>query len=373
MQLEIRLREILREHGLDKHGVQEEAARFCGTHRHSIRKILDNEASNPSLKLLGKLCDWLVMKLPPAAAADLPARLLGARPAELWRMIASARQARIYIGEYHEISGDPDASPVVVRWLSRRDIEVVGALTRALSTASRTGGHQPVVAMRYVPVRYVPHAELPRRQLQEDIDSSAAIFRQMRREAAGDVSVIIGSQRVSHVTEHLVADLFGCEPFKPIAPGSAPRVPVHLVFRGRERTVPSCFGGLRNPPGRTGRIKPGIYYLDRKDRWVHCPWEYGRIDGGIVITSYQPSTRSLELAVFGFSGRGTEALGRALIKNCEPFWDKKEVDSNDRRVGVYICRFALTEHVLRDRGEVIEAADLHVIPLDPKVLKRYLR
>ncbi len=371
MQIEIRFREILREHGLDKHGNLTEVAKFCKVHRHSVRKVVNNEATNPSMELLGKLCAWLVMKLPPEAVKDLPQRLFGAKPAELWRLITEARRAAIYLGEYHDVSQDPETSPNAIRWLSRRDVEVVGALTRGLSAASQIGEHQPVVVMRYVPVRYTVHAELPKQELQKDISFSTGVFKQMRREAEGDVSVIIGSQRVNHIIEHLVADLFGCEPFKK-AQGDKPRVPFHLVYRGQERAVLSCFGGLKNPPGRRGPIKPGIYYLDRKSNWVHCPWESSRVDAGIIITSYDLGTKSLELAVLGFSGQGTEALGRELVKDCSPFWGK-EVKSKGRAIGVYVCRFELTEQIVPDRGEAIAAKDMTVVALDAKVLRQYLR
>lgn len=368
MQIEIRLRALLRKYHLNVHGVQEELAKFCKCHRHSIGKLLRNDAQNPSLETLGKVSEWLGARIP---SEQFPQALFGAKPAKLWSMITEAAKATVYLGEYHEIASDPDTSPGAVRWLSRRDVEVVGALTRAFSTPARTGGHQPVMVMKYVPVRYAIHANLPKRELKKDIKYSEAVFRQMRREPNHEVSLVIGSQRVSHVTELLVSDVFHCPPFKPVK-GPTPGAPFHLVFRGRDRIVPSCFGGLKNPPGRKGRIVPGIYFLGARSQWDHCPWVSRETDGGIVITSYEPSSKSLELALFGFSGRGTEALGRALVDDSEPFWGH-EVAANGRLVGVYVCRFNLAERIIPDQGEVTEAKDLEVIPLSRKVLKRFLK
>lgn len=368
MEIEIRLRALLRKHGYDAHGIQETLAKHCHCHRHSIAKLMLNKATNPSLETLGALCDWLAARMP---KEDLPRALFGAKPDKLWRLIIDAKRATVYLGEYHQISDDPKSTPMAVRWLSRRDVEVVGALTRAFSRKS--DGHHPVLTMKYVPVRYSEHAGLPRRELTKDVEFSRAVFANMRSEARNDVSLIIGSQRVSHVTEHLVADLFGCEPFRAIR-GARPGVPFHLVFRGKKGLSPfgSCFGGLRNPPGRTGRVEPGIYYLDAAEQWCHCPWESERVDSGVVITSYHSNVNSLELAIFGFSGRGTEAIGRSLIKDSQRFWGS-EVESGNRRVGVYICRFDLIERQSPKQGEVVEAENLKVTPLTAKVLERYVR
>ncbi len=368
MQVEIRLEALLKKHNLYTRGVQEALAKHCGCHRHSIGKLMRNEAVNPSLKILGMISDWLAERID---SAQLPQELFGARPAKLWSMITEAEKATVYLGEYHEIASDPDTSPGAVRWLSRRDVEVVGALTRAFSTPARTGGHQPIVVMKYVPVRYAIHAALPKRELNKDIKYSETVFSQMRRAPNHEVSLVIGSQRVSHITELLVSELFHCAPYRPVK-GPKPGVPFHLVFRGRERAVPSCFGGLTNPPGRRGKIVPGIYFLDKKSQWGHCPWVSKETDGGIVITSYHPGSTSLELAIFGFSGRGTEALGRELVRDCEPFWGH-EVDAHGRLVGVYVCRFNLAERVIPDQGEVTEARDFEVIPLDKRILTRYLK
>jgi hypothetical protein len=174
---------------------------------------------------------------------------------------------------------------------------------------------------------------------------------------------------VNYLVENLVADLFGCEPFQPTR--GRVRVPFYLAFRSRDRSVLSCFGGLQNPPGRRGAPEPGIYYLGADGKWVLCPYESRREDAGVVITVYDPGTKGIEMVVFGFSGWATEAMGRHLLREAEPFWPPY-VKSKGKEIGIYICRFAMEAETLTDSGEVVNAKNFKTMRLDGKTLTSYL-
>jgi len=313
MQLEIRLKNILREYGLDRHGVTGRIARDLDVHRHTIGKLYRNQLANPSLKVLGMLCAWLESHGVPAEI--LPQALLGSRASGLWEAVARPGTVRIYLGEYQQI--EPTAPEML--WVSRRDSTVAGEIVQVLSTPTVVGEGRPKVLIEHVPFRFATLGSHVRKaQFEQDLARSREMFTEMRSRRESGASILVGSQRVNYMVEHLVGDLFGCEPFRPLT--DQIRVPFYLVYRRMDRPVPSCFGGQRNPPRRKSTRQPGIYYLTADAEWTHCPWISKQEDAGIVITVYDPGTKAVEMAVFGFSGRGTEALGRQLLRDADPFW-----------------------------------------------------
>lgn len=365
MQLEIRLKKILREHNLFRHGIEQRLARDLNVHRHTIGKLCRNQVSNPSLDILGDLCDWLQGHGVPAE--DLPQTLLGSRPADLWEAVAGLQSVRVYLGEYHQMAKD---GPTML-WISRRDSIVASELVQILSTPAESGEHRPTVLLHYVPFRFGwLGAHVTKKQFGKDIVRTREMFTEMRSRGGHSTSILVGSQRVNYLVEHLVADLFGCEPFHPVE--NSPKVPFYLSYRDRDRAVPSCFGGLRNPPGRRGRRAPGTYYLDDKGKWICCPWISKKEDAGIIITAYDPGTKGVEMAVFGFSGRGTEAIGRQLLHDADPFWEPY-AKSRDKKVGVYVCQFKTEAETSADAGEIIHARDFKVVHIEKEVLEKYLR
>jgi transcriptional regulator with XRE-family HTH domain len=363
MEIEIRLKKILREHGLDHHGVTQRIARDLEVHRHTIGRLYRNQMANPSLKVLGDLCDWLEARGVPAE--KLPKELLGSRPRGLWRAVAAGGVVRIYLGEYQQMQRE---APVML-WISRRDATVQDGIVRVLSTPSTVGEVRPTVMVEYVPFRFVSLGSYVKRQFEEDLARSKDVFDKMRSKERRASSILIGSQRVNYLVELFVADLFGCKPFQPIRKGI--KVPFYLTYHSRDRAVPSCFGGLRPPPGKKGTLDPGIHHLDKNGKWVYCPWTSRKEDAGVIIEVYDPGTERVELAVFGFSGWGTEALGRQLLRDPKPFWPPYYT-WKCKQLGIYVCRFGMEATVLPDAGEVIHANDLKIERIDGRILQRYL-
>jgi hypothetical protein len=168
-----------------------------------------------------------------------------------------------------------------------------------------------------------------------------------------------------------VADLFGCRPFT--ASPSKPAVPFFSVYRETDQNTPSCFGGLFNPYRQIDRSVPGLHYVNEKGKWVTCPWAERKQDAGIVISVNDHHNESLILAVFGFSGLATRAVGEQLVLKEHLFWPPC-TELKDKEVGVYICKLTYepsdhADELREDTG----ASSCDVIALADRTLKRFLR
>ena len=194
----------------------------------------------------------------------------------------------------------------------------------------------------------------------------------MRSKRLYSTAVLIGSQRVNHLAELLVADLFGCVPFHALKRKG--QVPFYTIYRDWDRPVPSCFGGRETLPGSRKHVPPGIYYLDENDNWVDCSWKDNEQDAGIVITHYEPGTQALEMAIFGFSGRGTACLGAELIKNPDAFWPPyASTKDENRKIGVYLCKFQLDSRATNDQTTETLYTSCQVIPLAEDILAKCMK
>jgi hypothetical protein len=420
MEIEIRLKKLLIESDLDDHGVQGHISEDLGIDRHTVGKLYHNEAVEPSLANLGAICGWLQRH---GCQAPLPQSLLGRRPSQLWQAVMAPPSVRIYMAEYRQARRHAP----MMRWISRWDAAFQADLVRRLSTpddpedvkaalaaeelkvskrvlAARGGGksgksdggdaparpaktradgphrdpHVPPQNRPSVLTYYVPHSFVATREpstpemIQTDKERSAKAFESMRAEPAGSSSVLVGSQRVNHVLEYWVADLMKrAKPFQP--PSDGPVVPFYLMYRQADFAMPSCFGGREPPPNLRRQAAPGIWYLSKRggSSWAHCPWDATRHDSGVVMTAYDPRIQQMELAIFGYSGRGTEALGKYMIDHGSQFWGRA-VQSGRREIGVYICRFEAAPNKRADDEGSVHAVKIKVIPLGEKVLKDFL-
>ena len=90
----------------------------------------------------------------------------------------------------------------------------------------------------------------------------------------------------------------------------------------------------------------------------------------MVITVYEPGTECLEMAMFGFSGRGTESLGRELLRGTDPFWPPYAA-CRGRQVGIYVCEFDMGLDPPGQMGGAAFAQDFKVTPISEAVLSEY--
>ena len=362
MQIEILLKKVLAEHHLDEHGVVQKMARELGHHRNTVARIYRNQTTNPSLDVLQTICGWLQAHgVPPE---KLPQALFGSRPSALIEALAEPGRVTIYLGEYQQT----EAGQIMVLWVSRRDSTLAGGVVRRL-TMPGGGTLHANVSIKYVPFRFASAgSRVKKKEFVQDQARARRIFDQMLVDSGGTSTILVGSQVTNRLVELLVARLFGCQPFR--RNRTTIQVPIYLGFRSRNRAMPSCFGGLTNPPGRRGRFSPGTYYLDEKGKWVNCPWRPDTDDSGIIVTLHQAGM-GVQMAVLGFSGRATEAMGRQLLIDASPYW-KPQVRWHDKELGVYVCRFKKAIETSLDAGEVIHAKEMEVIPISRGILERYL-
>jgi hypothetical protein len=388
MKVELRLKQLLQEHNLYRYGVEQQMAKECKLHRHTIGKLLRNQMRNPSLEVLGRVCGWLVEHNVPAE--KLPGALFGSRAPGLWSAFGLSKNVGIYLGMYAHVNQaqSKKGRRIVPTSIARHDAAVASKIIHLLSSKAEMGEDRPVVKTWYVPFQFtLERGEVSGPWHEADKKTAKEIFRAMQKREQHESAILLGSQRVNYVVEWLVADLFGCEPFE--IPEERPKVPFYLFYRDIDRSVPSCFGGRKNPPGLTGPYRPGTYYLNSRDEWQAVEYKQNEQDAGIVIIIRQGDT--VVMAAFGFSGRATCAVGNELIEYPEKFWPdygenkgtgKKggthmaTVEMKGKEIGVYICHLAFFEHRDELSTWLIEDCDkveVSVEPLGTSILQRYLR
>ena len=367
MKVECRLQALLSEYGLDRHGIIQEIATSVGVNRHTVAKLYNDRTASVSFTLLGRLCNWLTKNgVPPD---ELPGALFGAGRAPLWNAITrQGGDVTIYLGEYQPMT----EGEIVWRWISRRDSVVASRIVQRLSTGSEGGTRPPPLNFQYLPFRYSPADPIvDPRLLEEDINRTRGAFEQIRQNVHPNTAIIVGSQRVNYLLEFFVANLFGCRPF--VLPEGEPCVPFFSVYRESDQNTPSCFGGRRNPFHRKDCEQPGLHYLNEKSHWVTCPWVREAQDAGIVITLRDKRRKATALAVFGFSGRATEAIGEQLTLREDLFWPPP-VELKHKKVGVFLCKltYAPCETDEESQGH-IRLNSFDALPVEPRILERFLR
>ena len=366
MIVNIRLKEVLKSRELDCHGVINEIAEAIKVDRHIISNLYNNRAQKVSLKVLGKIATWLERQ--GVRSDELLGTIFDTQPSRLWDAIAAKETVTIYLGEYQQTRGPAAAW----RWISRRDAATAAHFVQQLSAHSYKDAFRPQFKFEYVPFRFVhEHSEVNQDLLKGDIKRTGGFFLDMTLKKAGNALILVGSQRVNYLLEYYVSNLFGCKPFY-TSPDKI-RVPFYFVYRDTDHKIPSCFGGVVNPYHRKDEDAPGLHYLISKTRWATCRWKEFSEDAGVVIIVNDPRVKSTEIAVFGFSGRATEAIGDELLYKEDIFWPPSVVIKG-REIGVYICVLSFsTKKGQRTMQETVKTDKCKVIPLSEKLLKEFVR
>jgi hypothetical protein len=394
MRIEFQLRRLLIEYNLDRHGVIQDIADATSVNRQTIAKLYHGTGDKVSLGVIERLVEWLVKN--GVEAEDLPSRLIGAVP-ELWDRIRMSRKVRLYVGALNAEGQIAEHLPPLI---PQGDSAVVARLVEKLSECDPAPGFEienvpfrtPVEASAIPPSEY-PH-DLGRRRASYDdrLIDPGLLFKQMRSDERSCTSFVVGSQKVNTLLEYLVADTFSCEPFKSRAHGR-PVVPFYVLYRRRDPNVISCFGGREGPEGVSPDSAPGVYMLDDNGSWQRFPArDRGTKDVceetsvGVIVTIYRKPTESLEIALFGFSGNATEAIGRHFINHTTAFWpseapgaDGSGTEHNrpgwsrrapDYRLGVFVCP---TKETLIKSGERIQSRHTvqGVVPLSQWTLREF--
>ena len=352
MKIDIRLKELLQEVDLDRRGITQKIAEDLGLHRHTIGKLYRNQLTHPSIQVIEKVCDWLKMH---GVEAELPQALFGVRPPELWKAVGRLSEIVLYVGEYEELVESGPAR----RWLAVRDVEAWGEIVSTITGKVVPSGAR--LNMKYVRFRYgAPEDKHRGKEYEEDKANAIDLFSQMSGKKRG--AIIIGSQRVNYLLEVFVADLFRVDPFRSPDPRKPPKVPFYMLWCDTERMGASCFGGGEKEFGaRVERLegdrKEGIYWRCDENRWEGWSWIKHRQDAGVVIVVYDRGARTVDLAVFGFSGRGTVLTAKKLCADSHLFWEPSAVGQGGKRVGVFVCKFKTRIPDSTDREALAELSN----------------
>ncbi len=362
MRIDIRLQKVLQEAGLDSRGITQRIADDLGLHRHTIGKLYRNQISNPSLRVLEQVCEWLKAH---GVDAPLPAALFGVRPSALWQALAGLNRVTFYLGEYVEFApGEPGR-----RWVATCDVEAWARIVSTLTGEGEIGRTQ--LALQYVRFRYGAAGRADGQQvLLEDERNAVEAFNRLRRQP--HCAILIGSQRVNYLLEPFVADLFGAEPFKAIEPREDPVVPFYLLTAQRTPAAPSCFGGPIAPAGWQREERNALLWRDDQGRWHGIPWVRDKQEGALILTVYYPGTQAVHVALFGYSGQGTRLAAEKLSTDPHLFWPPP-AEIAGRQVGVYVLCFETgKERRGKSDGRVMDRI-CKVIPLGACLLKEGLR
>ncbi len=365
MEVSINLRQVLRDYGLDTHGIINTLAAELAINRDTASRLCSGKATSISFAHLGRLCTWLAARKVPEER--LPAILFERQRATLWESLGRhSDRITIYLGEYQTMLNDQ----VTGRWISRRDSQVAANLIKVLSQ-KRPMNELSALELSYVPFHYSPHdPHVDLTNLEEDIRKNAEIFNQMKHSSRPESSIIIGSQRVNYQLEFFLADLFNCPAF-PRSPGKKP-VPLFSVYRKLDQNTPSCFGGTKNPYIDRSRQQPGIHYMRDTGRWGICPWIQDKQDAAVVITVNDHERRSITLAVFGYTGRATEAVGDLLVTCPDLFWPPA-TQVNRKEVGLYIYQFKYTATGKTEPATSRDKTGSSVIRIKESVIKALVK
>lgn len=368
MRVEIRLKQICERHGLDTHGMVSRIAREASISRRIVEAFLQNKRRTIHMEHVERLCDWLRRH---HVAADLPGALFGYRPSHLLSSLAQPGLARIYLGEYEQ-SGASQS-----RWVSRADAAVAAVFTELLSGSAARAAAADGGSLDAGDVAFPPHVEFVNSYVPSRVapfgagdgvassDSTAvasAMFLEMRDAHHPGTNILIGSQRANHLVELFVADFFGGVPFE----AGADRPP---LFLHRPQDAPdemrSCFGGSTLPGDIPGGNGKGIYYRVAPSEWRLCPHEReSGADAGIVMVRRDPGTGHTEIAVFGYSGRATAALGDIIRRDPDAFWKDHERMAGGIEGRVYVCELSLREETDRHGGtRIVPRKDVRIRPL----------
>jgi hypothetical protein len=322
MHTEFRLKKILDDARVDKHGRIQRIVRGTGVNRHTIRKIYNNEATNVSIETVGRICGWLEEK---GYCAGLPGALFAARPSTLLGAMAEPGLVTFYLGEYRATGipryrvarDDAAAASMLVHSLSRRADN-----PKLLFTHVHVPSHTPA-----------EHEEVKASSFKADKNAAAAVFRRMRKDRPIGTAVLVGSQRANYLVECYLSELYGCPAFE-----SGGDVPFYLKYH-EKAWVPSCFGGNHPPTGRGTDEPPGIYYR-KNGQWLVLRSERRCRGAGVVIVRRDPGLGRLELAVFGLSAISTAATAKIICDTPDRFWPAGRVQAG-LQVGIYLCEFQL--------------------------------
>jgi DNA-binding Xre family transcriptional regulator len=363
--LNIQIEKLLKQYYRGKiWGVNEQIRKRTGLSLAKIRSLRKNTAKSISLETLEKICAFLITEchIPPE---ELFGKLFGIAPAEFWTMFRSVTSSFFQVQICQGVRNDPKiAEP---RWINAYDAYLSATFIRHLmaSDSQRQPDVEQCLCRSYVDERHAKEISAEAKRL----------HKRFRDDSGSRALVCIGSVKSLPVSECVLAELFGTEPFIPRDKGRRLHnrsIPVFFRYRENDPTIPSALGGREfRLPAADGRA--GIAYEVDEKHWQFCPISETE-DAALIFYVNRPPEETVELVLAGFSGRATGAIAMGLSDLVSQFWPPSFIQPH-LMVGAFIVRYEFappSSRQLEQHPILVEPSNVEVIPLSGDVLARRL-
>lgn len=349
---------------------------YTGLDRHQVAALLKNEVKYIPMKALSRLCDYLI-EYGYVSADQLPGALFAVEPEHFWELLARRQRLELCLG----VRTDGPDSSFESAWVVASDSVLLGELLNGVSTLGGTAKHQ---STQQQPSVLTPHPEhlkqslvwSPGQMANEDVILRAHDVYDQFAGPGGDKALIsLGSIKSNPVAELILAEAFGCEPFRSQSDVAGPHeraCPFFLRFRQHDPHPESCSGGIQLSLN-DDTTSPGIYFETADGDWKYCGWNQPEHDSALVFYVHRESQGRLEMVLGGFSGRATRLLAKTLASRAEGFWPPI-YSRHGIQVGAFIVQytFATEDAASRDLLRTDLVAGTKIIPLDTEVIARRL-
>ncbi len=327
--------------------------------------LLSNKVQYVSLETLAAVCDYLMEKhrIP---QEDLPGMLFGIDASRFWTLLSDRSYVEIAFG----VRRDETLSEK--RWVMAADSYLHGVLLHELFGLGHE--NQP----NFLEQRLVPgfHPGAPDEAVDDGQRHAEAAYQAFHGIKGDRALVCVGSMKSNVLMERVVAETFRAASFASEDGKKTPgerSCPFFFRYRQNDPKPPSCCGGeelARNAKSE----EPGIYYAQAPDRWALIPSNETN-DAALIMYTYQPNRRIVEMVLAGFSSTATLCLGDVLRKNPDALWPPKFC-RGDVEIGVFLVHFVLPQRQAEDlRSDVLyipTPVKTEVIPLEEQVLAHFL-
>ena len=386
-------------------GTIKQICEFTGLDRHQVAALLKNEVKYIPMEAIGKLCDYLLAR-GLATPHELPGVLFSLEPENFWELLARRHWLEICLG----VRRDEPSDTLDDAWVVASDSVLFGKLLNGVTALRTTGPREGAGADEFSPLEAAPpvapvaaiapsieesgdlpdpvisHPELISQSLVWSPSSNVlgdyvGMAKNVKGEfwnRKGDKALVsIGSSKSNPVSELVISEVFGCEPFQTQDDVSAPgkrRCPIFLRYRDQDPSyLVSCCGGHRLAVDHEAK-HAGIYYELPNGKWEICPWDPVKYDAAFVFYVHRESQGVLEMVLGGYSGRATRLLAQNLDRHAEKFWPPV-FEGHGLEIGAFIVKFELDEKKESRDQNLLAANDsprVEVIRLDPEVIDRRL-
>jgi hypothetical protein len=353
---------------------------YTGLDRHQVAALLKNEVKYIPMQALSRLCDYLI-EYGYVSGDQLPGALFAVEPEHFWELLARRRRLEICLGVRR---GEEDEWPAGA-WVVASDSVLLGELLNGVSTLGGTAKHlRREKGSEYSVGGLIPHPEHLKQSLvwspgqvplEEVITRARGVYDDFCSPGSDQALICVGSMKSNPVSELILAEAFGCEPFVSVDTIEHPHqraCPFFLRYRVEDPHPPSCAGGVRLSQHDTSAA-PGIYYENKDQSWEYCGWDKPEHDTAFVFYIHRESQGRLEMVLGGFSGRATRLLAKTLATGAEGFWPPI-YSHHGIQVGAFIVKYTFSEEEVPqpDMLQTDLMAATTIIPLDHEVIARRL-